>query len=245
MSRRAKNILVMLVALSMTQGFLINPVFATDKGCLVKREKASAEYKKPLKLNISENGINRISFAPNIVTNIWGDSSEYSASLSASGSEVFLTSKLEAGNNIALAVSLAGGRIVDLILVTKKSEPQIINLNLRNKGTKQENIQREAQEMLKAMRQGVKGIYYIQEDSRQFNVQSHNLLWAKGDRLYQFGNLIGIPLLLKNKGKTVVTIDLVKFLSGFNDVVALQVDDLTLMPNMETKAYLVMARGIS
>lgn len=241
MSSRIRNILVTLIALSMTQGFIANSVFAAGVGCEVKAERATAAYKKPLKLSISQNGINRMSFAPNIITNIWGDADEYSANLSANGSEIFLTSKLEAGNNVAIAVSLAGGRIVDLILETNKGKPQIINLNLQDEEAKQSREQREAGSMLKAMRSGIRGKYYIQQGARGFEIFFHKGLIAKSDRIYRFGNMIGVPLLLKNSGKKQLKIDVGRAMRSLNNVFALQVDNLTLAPNMTTQAYIVIA----
>ena len=241
MSSRIRNILVTLVALSMTQGFIANSVFASGAGCAVRAEKATAAYKKPLKLSISQSGINRISFAPNIVTNIWGDADEYSASLSANGSEIFLTSKLEAGNNIAIAVSLAGGRIVDLILETNKGKPQIVNLNLQDEEAKQNIVQKEAEAILSAMRSGIRGKYYIKQDTREFKIPFHKGLIAKSDRIYRFGNMIGIPLLLKNGAKEQLKIDVGRAMRNLNNVFALQVDNLTLAPNMTTQAYIVIA----
>ena len=242
MINRINSILAMLIAMIYAESAMANSLTISSKVQSVG-ERAIAEYKKPLKLNISENGINRISFAPNIITNIWGDSSEYSASLSNNGSELFLTSKLEAGNNIALAVALAGGRIIDLVLATKKNDPSIIHLNLQNHSSKIDEVQKEAGNMLKAMRQGIKGKYYVQEYKNSIEINSHNVLQARHSRLYQFGDLIGIPLHLKNKSKGVVEVDIHKLLRGFSNVIALQIDHQNILPNMETKAYLVVEKG--
>ena len=93
-----------LMLISVLPVIYIDAVLADSAKPAIGYEKI--EYKKPLQLNISSQGINRISIRPHIATMIWGDDSMYSAALSGNGSEIFLTSKVEAGNNVIIAVEL-------------------------------------------------------------------------------------------------------------------------------------------
>jgi hypothetical protein len=217
------------------------PAFAATKGCPVKT--AKIKYIKPIDLTISASGVNRISLAPHIITTIWGDGSEYSATLSNNGSELFITSKVPENSKIVLAVGLAGGKVVDLMLNTvKASVPKIINLNLQNVESKSEMLKIAAKQMLKAMRMQSKGKYYVREVSNQIQMSATNSLLAKQERIYQFGNLIGTSLTLQNKGKSAVSVNALSLVKAFKDVVAVQVDNVILTTGQKTKAFLVMQK---
>lgn len=203
----------------------------------------AVNYKKRLPINIGANGVNRISFAPYIITNIWGDASEYSATLSSNGSELFVTSKLAAGKKIILAAALAGGRIIDLILHTKEGGPKIIELDLQVKQHLMSKEDREAEAMLKAMRQGLRGKYYIEANKNQFIVESYNDLVAKQEYTYRFGNLRGVALKLYNRGREEISIDLDKLLHSFEQVVALQIEHNILTSKKQTKAFIIVRGG--
>lgn len=242
MNNSLKIILVIVLALSLTKSAVADSLAISGKACRIK-DKVVVEYGKPLELAISAVGVNRIGFAPNIVTNIWGDASEYSAMVSDNGHELFITSRLEAGRDIALAVSLAGGRIVDLMFHITEGRPKIINLNLQKVELKSKELTQEVTQMLKAMRNGIRGKYYVRQLEDKFRINSHDALWASQKQIYQFGKLRGVPLILKNRGKKSVSIDVPNFLQGFNNVIAMQVDDLILAPGKMTKVFLISRHG--
>lgn len=204
------------------------------------RKDSIIKYKKPLDLKISAVGMNRISLAPNIITTIWGDSSEYNATLSGNGSELFLTSKLEENNNIALAVELSGGKVIDLLLhTTDDPSPKIIELNLQKIESKSKRLDKEVRAMLEAMQVGLKGKYYVREVNHRFKI-NNNSLFVKQNQLYQFGKLRGMALKLKNRRKKGVSIDVVNVLKSFRNLLAIQIDEMILKPGQETTAFLVM-----
>ena len=124
-------------------------------------------------MTISSTGINRISIAPFIATTIWGDSAQYSALLSHNGSELFLTSKLEAGKSFALAVQLAGGRVIDLLLHTVEADrPKIVRLDLQSESFAKVEEALEIKQLLNAMMSKEKGKYYVIQSKKAVEINA-------------------------------------------------------------------------
>lgn len=200
------------------------------------------EYIKPIELTISGDGINRISLAPMIATTIWGNATEYSALLSNNGAELFLSSKVETGKSFALAVQLAGGRVVDLLLHTVSTPmPKIIRLNLADQNFVQDEQKLEIQQMIKAMRSGAKGKYYITEDKQKLVITPS--LMANWSNIYRFKSLRGAALQLTNTSKNELSISARELAKSFSNVIAVQLDNELLMRGQSTNAFLVLKNG--
>jgi len=200
------------------------------------------EYIKPIELIISGEGINRISFAPMIATTIWGNATEYSALLSNNGAELFLSSKVETGKSFALAVQLAGGRVVDLLFHTVDVlMPNIIHLNLVDQNLAQDEQKLEIQQMIKAMRSGATGKYYITEDKQKLVVTPS--LMANWGRVYRFKNLRGVVLQLTNIGKNELSTSARELAKSFSNVIGVQLNNELLMRGQSTNAFLVLKNG--
>ncbi len=172
------------------------------------------EYIEPIHINISAKGVNHLSFAPMVVTEITGDISEYSAFVSESGMDCFLTSKLEAGNDIPIFVTLAGGRVINLHLhVDKYKLPKIAKIDLRDSNFKN-HIRSEIDQMINHMQRGAVGKYYVQtikgskaskkdnNKNEQHIIIDEAELVMKKTKEYRFDNLIGIELRLEHLDKT-------------------------------------------
>lgn len=234
--------LAQIIAISiLLSGALAQVVFASVTGKDGSSCKVTISYDNPLHLNISSMGMNRISFAPNIVTTIWGDAGEYGATLSDNGSELFITSRVEAGNNIALILQLAGGRVIDLILHTiDDKESRIINLVLKDTETRLQREQQEVMKLFNAMRSGIKGKYYVKALPAQFTIGGNKHLIARQERLYRFGDLMGLPLKIKNTGKKTVSVNSATLLAKFRNLLAIQAEDVILTSGQEMQAFLVV-----
>lgn len=215
-----------------------------------KKEELYIEYKQPAQLTISSTGINRISIAPFIATTIWGDSAEYSALLSHNGSELFLTSKLEAGKSFALAVQLAGGRVIDLLLHTVKADrPKIIRLDLENESFAKREDALEIKQLLNAMMSKEKGKYYVMQSKKavKINTEGNEIfasLNAEQKMVYRFGNLVGVVLTLKNKGKKEVSIDAKSLSKVFKGVLAVSLHSQLLKSGGSMEAFLVLRKEL-
>jgi hypothetical protein len=230
--KRIANILISLLCLTSYEANANN--FAQDT--------IHIEYKKPIELTISGDGINRISLAPMIATSIWGNSSEYAALISNNGSELFLSSKVETGKSFALTVELAGGRVVDLLLHTlATSMPKIVHLNLADQSFKQHEHRLEVEQLIKAMQSGRKGKYYVVEEGQKLNLPSK--LFGKQSKIYKYGDLSGVILQLTNKGKGELLINARELANSFNNVIAVQLINERLKAGDSTNAFLVLKNG--
>ena len=216
----------------------------------VKKEELYIEYKQPAQLTISSTGINRISIAPFIATTIWGDSAEYSALLSHNGSELFLTSKLESGKRFALAVQLAGGRVIDLLLHTVEADrPKIIRLDLQDESLAKLDETLEIKQLLNAMMSKGKGKYYVMQSKKVVKVNAVGneifaSLNAEQNMVYRFGNLVGVALTLKNKGKKEVSIDVSSLSKVFKGVLAVSLHNQLLKSGGNMEAFLVLRKEL-
>lgn len=204
---------------------------------------AVIEYKKPTNLIISSTGVNRISVHPNIIKSIWGNGSEYTASLSDSGSELFITSKLEAGNSISLSMKLVDGKVIDLAMnVLENKLPKIINLKSKQLETKEFVLRHEASEMLKAMRLKVQGKYYVQDIKHNYKITNFPNLELNQKRIYQFRDLRGLVLTVKNTGTKSVSIDAIDFAKNIKDIIAVRADNMLLTKGQESNVFLILEK---
>ena len=215
-----------------------------------KKEELYIEYKQPAQVTISSTGINRISIAPFIATTIWGDSAEYSALLSHNGSELFLTSKIEAGKSFALAVQLAGDRVIDLLLHTVEADrPKIVRVELQDESLAKLEETLEIKRLLNAMMSKANGKYYVTQMKRvvKINTDSNETfaaLNAEQNMVYRFGNLVGVVLTLKNKGKKEVSIDAKSLAKAFKGVLAVSLHNQLLKSGDSMEAFLVLRKEL-
>lgn len=216
----------------------------------VKKEELYIEYKQPAQVTISSTGINRISIAPFIATTIWGDSAQYSALLSHNGSELFLTSKLEAGKSFALALQLAGGRVIDLLLHTVEADrPKIVRLNLQVESFAKSEETLEIKQLLNAMMSKEKGKYYVIESKKAVKMNAENnetfvSLNVQQNMVYRFGNFVGIVLTLQNKSKNEISVDAKSLAKAFRGVLAVSLHNQHLKSGSNMEAFLVLRKEL-
>ena len=215
-----------------------------------KKEELYIEYKQPAQVTISSTGINRISIAPFIATTIWGDSAEYSALLSHNGSELFLTSKIEAGKSFALAVQLAGDRVIDLLLHTVEADrPKIVRVELQDENLAKVEETLEIKQLLNAMMSKANGKYYVTQMKKvvKINTDSNETfaaLNAEQNMVYRFGNLVGVVLTLKNKGKKEVSIDAKSLAKAFKGALAVSLHNQLLKSGGSMETFLVLRKEL-
>jgi hypothetical protein len=215
-----------------------------------KKEELYIEYKQPVQLTISSSGINRISLYPFIATTIWGDAAEYSALLSHNGSELFLTSKLEAGKSFALAVQLAGGRVIDLLFNTIECDrPKIVHLDLLNKSFASSERTSEIKQLIEAMISKEKGKYYVVESRKKVKLNADSnaplaSLVAEQTAIYRYGDLIGVVLTLQNKDKKDVLIEAKSLSKAFKGVLAVSLHNQLLKKGGNMEAFLVLRKEL-
>lgn len=196
------------------------------------------EYLKPIDLNISSNGINRLNFGDERITKIIGDSSQYSAVVSDNGSDLFLTSKLAAGEIIDLTLMTARSEAIDLKLhVADKGEGAIIKLNLGDEKNFEDNERSQIRGMIEAMRSEVKDKYFVEERKRVISLDNKTGSSLKQYVSYRYGDLMGAGFVCKlKKGRKLEKGD-IKGL--FKDILAMSIDD----SEKETRVFVVFKAG--
>ncbi len=211
--------------------------------------KIEVEYGKQLLLQISSVGINRISFAPERITRIIGDISNYSSLLTDKGSELFLTSKLAAGKNFNISVILASGGVIDITAqVIESSQPKVIKLLFSKSFNAFSQEQAEARLMIKAMEQNNKGKYYVESVNNTKFILADKHKSLKGVTLehycsYKFGDLRGVCLELTNQNKGVINLDAKTIAQEFENVESLAIRHSTLQSRKKTQLFIVFRRG--
>ncbi len=193
MQRSNKVVIAMLMITSFSFNAKANETPSAKQISYQKQEQEqiiNLEYGKAFKVNLSANEINRISFAPNVIVAIWGDNTKYSALLSRSGSELFLTTKVEANKKIHLSVELSGGKVVDLELTAIESESAKIVKIEQNNNVKDNRQVQEITRMLEAMKSGIIAKYNVKEikSSKLQTIEGLNIVANKS---YRYEDLTG------------------------------------------------------
>ena len=85
---------------------------------------------------------------------------------------------------------------------------------------------------------------YIKEQYQRFQIKANSTLIAEQKQIYQFGDLRGLVLTLKNKGRKTTSINTVTLAKSFNNVIAVYAEDLALARGQERKVFLVLEQKV-
>jgi len=232
-----------------TSIFMLMVLISSNSIAIHRYHKIEVEYGTQLILQISSVGINRISFAPERITKIIGDTLNYSSLLTDKGSELFLTSKLPAGNKFNISVILASGEVIDITAqIVESLQPKIVKLLFSKSFNALTQQQEEARLMIKAMEQNNKGKYYVEsvKNTKFIVADKHKSL--KGVTLehycsYKFADLQGVCLELTNQNKNVINLDAKIIAQEFENVESLAIRHSTLKPKSKTQLFIVFRGG--
>lgn len=203
--KHSKALLVMLMLTSLSFGANANVTPSSNQirhQELDQEQILKLEYGKPLKVTVSSNEINRISFAPNVIVAIWGDNTKYSALLSKNGSELFLTTKVEANKKIHLSVELSGGKVADLELTAIELESGKIVKIEQSDHLKANRQLEEIKRMLETMKAGAIEKYNVKE-IKSIKAQILENLNIVAKKSYKYEDLTGFVLDVSNNKKKV------------------------------------------
>ena len=199
------------------------------------------KYGKPIKLSITDKAMNRIGFGGHVISKIIGDNNSINSIVSDNGSELFLTSKVVAGKMINISVLLTTGDIVDLTLeVIKRKEPTFATL-VFNK-TKDLLKKSEAVKMIETMSSRSIGKYYVQQIREIKNLPNHKDIKLIQKSSYRYKKIQGLSLLIENRGNKSVTLTEEDIYAGFDNILAVYIDQKELAPRKSTDAYVVFKR---
>ena len=179
--------------------------------CLASNKTIELLYDFPTHLRLSTQHVNRIHFADKQIKKIVGDTSEYNIILSENRKDMFVQLNAQAGDRINISVIDIAGKVVDLEITAITSKyPSIITLTDTDRDSlKDSDAEREINQMLTAMQQGIKSKYYVLKGSSSFNC---GVLGRKTNcRIladYRFGKYRGIALRVRNKGNNSLSLDI-------------------------------------
>lgn len=209
---------------------------------------------KLLKAYISSKGINRIEFSCGIAEVI-GDESKYQLIADKAGKNIFIVPKIKEGEVIRVSVIASSGQVQDMELVVKAISSQTIVISLPQLDKKELEAEKIAA-MLRAMKMEVKGKYYVEEykdyclscqktsknkrGNNRFN--SLNGLNIYKRKTYQFGNLMGVIIEVRNVSNKEVNLDESQFKKIFAGTIAVSIEVQLLEKGQQTRV-LVIARG--
>jgi hypothetical protein len=204
------------------------------------------EYVRPVSIIVSSNGINRINFSKIRIAKIVGDASRYEVVLSEDGSNLFLTSKVAAGEGINLSLITAKGELIDLrVQVMEGTEPSLINLSLTEDRDVDLLEQQEIAELINHMADGDKGKYYVQKVSRRLRLKDKPNLIVRQETLYGYGDLMGAAFTVfsvSNRGKHEETISKEDILGLFEGVLAVAISDQGIAAGEKASVFVVFKK---
>jgi hypothetical protein len=210
------------------------------------------EYLQAIPLSISANGINRFNFGSGRIVKIVGNSSQYGAVLSDTGSDLFLTSKLAPGEIIDLTLLRADGEVFDLRLYVSDIPPVIMKLDTEGQKTQEFAEKKEIKEMINTMFEERKSKYFVQEQKKKIQLSNKPNLVMEQYVTYRFGDLMGVGITYRNQSiknrkinNNIIEPKLGKeeLLKGFKDVLAIAIINENLEPEEKGKIFLVFKAG--
>lgn len=200
------------------------------------------EYLNPISIVISHTGINRLHFENTRITKIIGDTSSYTSLLSDNGSDLFLVSKVPAGEVMNLSLLTAKQHAIDLkINISDAPSPVFINLGpLSSMQIVASKERQEISDMMTAMMRGTKDKYYVEASERAVNVNTKPELMLKQYTTYRYLNLMGAGFECSNiNAKLNQTITSDSLARLFDNVLAVSIDNPYLKPGRNTKVFVV------
>lgn len=216
--------------------FIILALSFTSKSYANERN-LKIEYLSPIALSISEKGINRIKL-PFRATKIIGDSNSYK--VQASGNQLFLVSKLPAGEVINLSVIMNTGSSLDLKLnVGLQKNPSLIDFN--NASSKVHNAFAERELVLDmivqmASKTNERDKYYVSHYSKPEKIVLDSGVTLNTKTTYSYQNLQGIVFEATSKSKGIIhSITTKDIASSFKNIIAVSMKD--------EEIYLVLQKG--
>lgn len=207
-----------------------------------QKGKLAIYYGSQTNLDISHQGINRISVQPKRVSKIVGDSSDFTAIVVDDGSDIFITSKKPVGTKINCSIILVDNSVLDINLnVIALEYPAIIKLDLDH--YKDGHVSENVDSMLLHMQRAECGKYYVQHTNKLIKATNNHFIKIVQTRSYRFGNLYGGIFEIKNLSSKRQNFSTEDFYNSFDGSIASLVSKEELLPGEVTLGYLVFRGG--
>lgn len=191
---------------------------------------------------VSKTGLNRISNSPYQIVQVTGDESKFRLKFDGDGANIYLMPLVESGEKLEISVKNNMGSVFDMELAVANIRGQSINID-SSSGLHQKTDskrEKELRQMLKAMQEDNPGKYYVQRTKLAH--PKAGKLDVMQIRLVRWKNLVGGVFKVKNKTKTIQTLDLQAFSKRFDNLVVSFVTTEILAPKEEAKIFLIQEK---
>ncbi len=191
-----------------------------------------------LTAKVSKSGLNRISNWPYQIVQVTGDDSTFRLKSDTDGKNIYLMPLGGVGDKIEISIKNNAGFVQDLELEVASIKGQSIQIDSNNIHNVSKTLQQQTlSQMLKAMRFGEIGKFYVQNTKKALD-SIHNIDVVQ-TRLYKWQDLIGGVFVVNNNTGLEQAIDLPGFVKRFDHVLASFVTNKKLAPNQTGNIFII------
>jgi hypothetical protein len=193
-----------------------------------------------IKTQISKSGLNRITMLPHRITQVTGDESKYKLKFDEDGSNIYIMPTGKIGETIELSIKSSTNLVQDMLLEVADIAGRSIYLQQDNSTDKTGKlINSEIKSMLRSMRSGEKGKYYMQISNR--TIANKLGLDIRQMQTYRWGNIVGAVIEIENKSKLPVNISEQDIAALYQKVRAVSIDGIypSIGAKSKIRAYVI------
>ena len=193
-----------------------------------------------IKTQISKSGLNRITMLPHRITQVTGDESKYKLKFDEDGSNIYIMPTGKIGETIELSIKSSTNLVQDMLLEVADIAGRSIYLQQDNAtAVEGKLINAEIKSMLRSMRSGEKGKYYVQASNR---IIANKLgLYIRQVQTYRWEGLVGAVIEIENKSKLPVNISEQDIAALYQKVRAVSIDGIypSIVAKSKVRAYVI------
>ncbi len=169
-----------------------------------------------------------------------GDQSAYQLISDLNAANIYITPKLSVGSKFTISLVNNRGQAQDIEFTVQNIAPQAIVIESNEQPLQDCSINDEAINMLKTMKLGYKGKYYLLGSNR-FIKSSNPSLRILEKQTYRYKDLVGSVLFIKNLSKQDIELKAADFEQLFTGTILTSIDQPQhiLSPHKEIKVFVV------
>ena len=213
---------------------------------------------------IGAGGVNRVQVSGAEIMEVVGDESKYSLYWSGDWRNLFITPKTEVGETVNISLILVDGMAQDFRFTVGDVEAQTIflraNNNMESKGANisassitsalylpysnsfeylslNKELKKEIASMMRAMLEGSKSKYYVNENKRPLSKNKGMLITQS--KSYRYKDLSGAILNIKNLTSKPITLEEHYISNLFKDTIAINLSAVLLPAKSKVAAYVI------
>jgi ribosomal protein L19 len=196
---------------------------------------------------LSSDSINRIEFSGQSVSEVIGDEAKYQLITDKQGKNIFILPKVLSGESFNISLISTSGLVQDMQLTAGNIEGQSILIEFSSQEGKALE-HKDVADMLRSMKSGRKGKYYVQEHNIKIATDLIGELVADSNpanievfkkKTYRFNEFMGVVLSVRNKGKTSILLSEEDFSKVFTGTIATNIESNLLGPGSKGLVLIV------